>query len=321
MSKNILKKLLGTENAETTNETTVDTDALGEGTVISAETAAYVKQLESDAARKEDPAGWAAEQLSNYVLSPGAQSLLDRAIDNVARNTGVGLNDEDAKADARMRGEILTAAGNNLGVAIAALSSEADGDEAASIVHSLCFNVLKSAVFIGNLDYRRFLDPAQDNDLHLYMREYDARKGEDGRDPRTDPAFETDNRQDHSPLEGDTGFETGAEYQLASLRTLYGDIHAEEDVVAASLQDLRFHFQLLTESFGWPVDRPMPFANVMEPDGTFTPITDAGMALDATELRRQASRAKKRARQGALVNAAAARAREMLLKAAGRKQQ
>lgn len=317
MSKNILKKLLGSE----TNEATETTEAIGEGTVISDETAAYVKQLESDAARVEDPAGWAAEQLSNYVLSPGAQSLLDRAIDNVARNTGVGLNDEDAKADARMRGEILTAAGNDLGVAIAALSSEAEGDEAASIVYSLCFNVLKSAVFIGNLDYRRFLDPAQDNDLHLYMREYDARKGEDGRDPRTDPAFETDNRQDHSPLEGDTGFETGAEYQLASLRTLYGDIHAEEDVVAASLQDLRYHFQLLTESFGWPVDRPMPFANVMEPDGTFTPITDAGMALDATELRRQASRAKKRARQGALVNAAAARAREMLLKAAGRKQQ
>ncbi len=317
MSKNILKKLLGSE----TNEATETTEAIGEGTVISDETEAYVKQLESDAARKEDPAGWAAEQLSNYVLSPGAQSLLDRAIDNVARNTGVGLNDEDAKADARMRGEILTAAGNDLGVAIAALSSEAEGDEAASIVYSLCFNVLKSAVFIGNLDYRRFLDPAQDNDLHLYMREYDARKGEDGRDPRTDPAFETDNRQDHSPLEGDTGFETGAEYQLASLRTLYGDIHAEEDVVAASLQDLRYHFQLLTESFGWPVDRPMPFANVMEPDGTFTPITDAGRALDATELRRQASRAKKRARQGALVNAAAARAREMLLKAAGRKQQ
>lgn len=313
---NILKKFLG--NNETPADE-IDTEALGDGTVVSEETKAYLLAQQDAENRKEDPAGWAAAQLEEYALSPGAQSLLDRAVDNVARNTGVGLNDEDAKADAKMRGEILTASGNDLGIAIAALSSEAEGDEAAGIVYSLCFNVLKSAVFIGNLDYRRFLDPAQDNDLHLYMREYDPRKGEDGRDPRTDPAFETDSRQDHSPLEGDTGFETGAEYQLSKLRELYGHIDTEEDVVAASLQDLRYYFQLLTESFGWPTDRPMPFANVMEPDGTFTPITDAGMALDSAELRRQASRAKKRARQGALTNAAAARAREMLLNRASRK--
>lgn len=316
---NIMKKLLGATTAATVESEEVVSEAIGEGTVLSDETKAYMQRLEDEASRKEDPAGWAADQLDAFQLSPGAQSLLDRAIDNTSTNTGVGLTDADAKADAQGRAAILQASGNDLAIALSALTCEAEGDEAAGVVYSLCFNILKNAVFIGNMDYRRFLDPAQDNDLHLYLREYDPRKGEDGRDPRNEPAFETDRRQDTSPLEGDTGFETGAEYQLAALRTLYGDISAEEDVVAASLRDLRFYFQLLTESFGWPVDRPMPFANVQETDGSFTPITDAHQALDTSELRRQASRAKKRARNGALVNAAAARAREMLLQRAARK--
>lgn len=299
----------------------VGNEALGEGTPLSEATTKYLTQLEDDAARQEDPAGWAAEQLGHFQLTPGARMLCDRALDNLSRNTGQGL-DEDAKFDARLRAEIISAGGNDLSVIIDALSSSCEVDEAGGMVYSLLFNTLKAAVFIGNLDYRQFLDPTRDMDMHLYVNygEVGRTYGEDARDPDSQPQFNPDNRSDRSPLEGQSGFETGAEFQLARLKTLYGnDIDDEGDVVAASLRDLRYYFQLLAESFGWDPNRPMPFANVAEPDGTFTPVTDASAALDLAELRRQAARAKRKARQGAVLNAAAAKAREALAKASARR--
>ena len=307
---------------KSTGTTELVTEAIGEGTQLSEATKRYLDQQESDAARAEDPAGWAAEQLGSFNLTPGAQLLLDRAVDNLSRNTGVGLTDEDAKFDAQQRAAIINASGNDLSVAIIALSEACDDPlDAAPIVYSLLFNVLKSAVFIANLDYRNFLDPARDSDLHLYVNYGEVGKsvGEDARDP-SDPKFNPDSRYDVSPLEGQSGFETRPEFLLAQMRELYGevDIHDEGDVVAASLRDLRYYLQLLSESFGQDPSRPMPFAFVAETNGDFTPITDAQVALDHAEVRRQASRAKKRAKQGAAMSAAAAKAREALLRRAAK---
>lgn len=290
-------------------------------TQLSDATTNYLDLLASNAARQEDPAGWAADQLEDYKLTPGAQMLLDRAVDNLSRNTGVGLVDEDARIDAQTRAAIINASGNDLSVAITALSESCEVEEAGSIVYSLLFNVLKSAVFVGNLDYRQFLDPQRDMDLHLYVNYGEVGKtyGEDARDPNNDPKFSPDRRQDRSPLEGQSGFETHAEFQLARMKELYGrDIDDEGDVIAASLHDLRLYLQLLSESFGWDANRPMPFAFVQETNGEFTPITDAGVALDHAEVRRQASRAKKRARSNAVMSAAAQKAREALLRRAAK---
>ena len=239
---------------KTTGQTELVTNsAIGEGTQLSEATQQYLSQQESDAQRDEDPAGWAAEQLQEFNLTPGAQLLMDRAVDNLSRNTGVGLVDEDAKFDAQQRAAIINASGNDLNVAITALSASCEVEEAGGVVYSLLFNVLKSAVFIGNIDYRNFLDPSRDMDLHLYVNYGEVGKstGEDARDP-SDPKFHTDNRLDRSPLEGQSGFETHAEFQLARMKELYGplDIDEEGDVVAASLRDLRLYFQLLSESFG-----------------------------------------------------------------------
>lgn len=307
-------------NKDTNTTTLVDNTAIGEGTQLSDATTQYLDLLASNEARKEDPAGWAAEQLEEFNLTPGAKLLLDRAVDNLSRNTGVGLVDEDAKFDAQQRAAIINASGNDISVAIVALSESCEVDEAGPIVYSLLFNVLKSAVFIGNLDYRQFLDPARDMDLHLYVNYGEVGKsaGEDARDP-SDPKFHTDSRQDRSPLEGQSGFETHAEFQFARMKELYGsDMDDEGDVVAASLRDLRWYLQLLSESFGWDATRPMPFAFVQETNGEFTPITDAQVAMDHAEVRRAASRAKKRAKTNAVMSAAANKAREALLRRAAK---
>lgn len=315
MSKNhVVKKLAKNEEA-------VQPATIGEGTVVTESTEAYLLEQHLNEERAADPAGWAATQLESFELTVGAQSLLDRSMDNMSRNNGAGLEDEDARVTAQLRASLVTSAGNDIRTAVLALSeSVEDPIEAAGMIQSLLFNALKGAVFIGNLDYRQFLDATGDRDLHLYIGAQDPRRGEDGNDPREMPAYSPDRREDISPLDGQAGFESVAEYKLARAKQLYGaDIEDECDVVVGALNDLRTWCQLTAESFGWSAEQPMPFAFVQELNGTFTPITDAKQALDIVEVRRQASRAKRRAKQGAAMSAAAARARETLLKAAARK--
>ncbi len=275
--------------------------AIGEGTTMTDESTAYLLEQHLNQERLDDPAGWANDQLGEFKLSIGAKSLIDRAIDSTARSTGAGLNDENARMETKARAEFLSACGNDLNIALVSLSeSVEDPDEGASQVYQLLYSVLKSAVFTANLDLRRFLDPDGDRELPMYI----------------------DRRENHSPLEGQSGHATAAENNLEYVREFYGSdavsTYEEGGVIISALNDVRWYFQLLSESFGWSLDRPMPFGNTQEKDGTYTPITDAVVALDLTEVRTKASRAKKAAARSSQMAAAAQRARELLLKRASR---
>ena len=295
LSKNKASDDNTTESAQT-DDNQPAIQALGEGTTQSDSTEIDLLEKEIDAERLEDPIGFAAAQLREFRLTPGAQSLLDRAMDNVATSDGAGIDDPDARAEIVDRAAFVSATGNDLSVAITALIEASDPLDAASAVYSLTFNVLKAAVFIANLDLRRYLDPKQDYDLENYV---------DRREDERDPPY---------------GMETAQERQFQDMRRLYGiEFQSFEDAPACALSDLRLFFQLTVESLGWSPDRVMPFSNTQNPDGTFTPINDPAQALDAAEIRRQASRAKRRDRQSKLMAAATAKASEAVKAALARK--
>ncbi len=63
----------------------------------------------------------------------------------------------------------------------------------------------------------------------------------------------------------------------------------------------------------------MPYGNVRNPDGSFTPITDPEIALDATEIKRKAAQAKRKEKTRANLSAAAVAAQQLLAAALGPK--
>lgn len=260
-------------------------------------TEATLLEQHIDEERKADPAAFAAEELGNFEMTAGARSLLDRALDNLSKNKGEGLP-EDAQLDARLRAELIDAAGNDLSVVLDVLTAEVDKPtQVPGLVYSICYNVLRAAVFIANTDYRRALDPNQDMDLVLYA---------DRREEEVDPPM---------------GYQTRGEWLLEQLKQLYGqgNIELPEDCIPAALEDLRLFLQLTVESFGWDPERTMPFAVVQEPNGTFTHINDPMTALDNQELKRQMSRKKRRDETNKALAAAAEAAREKVKQALARR--
>jgi hypothetical protein len=270
-----------------------------------------IAALEADLAA--DPTAAAAIALSEYTLTPGARSLLDRAVDNLATNDGAAIEDPEFKQGVKLRAMLLNAAGGDLSVAIACIV-DACRDEPKSIsglVYSLCYNTLKQAVFYANLDYRRYLDPRGDFDLTPY-------EGQRVEDEALGHEFAADAREERRapPL----GMEDEIDREWAHFREVYGTgVEITEDIFAAALTDLRIYLQLTTEAFGWDAQRPMAFANIAEPNGTFTPITDARQALDHSEVQRKLRRKERAVKDNARIFAAAERAKEIALAAARRK--
>lgn len=257
---------------------------------------------------EDDPAAKAALELSTFTMTPGAKSLLDRALDNLSTNDGAAISDPEARMQIKLRAELLKAAGNDLSVVLHALVDSCEKPtEISGTVYSLCFNVLKASVFVANMDYRRWLDPKGDFDMSPYLPRRVEDEALGGKD------FEVDARSEESPLDGLTGHDTSVDQAWHRLRELYGQgIEDEGDVFRASLDDLRLFMTLTVESFGWDADRPMPFLNVMEKDGSFTAITDAEQAMDIQEIKRQESR-KRRAEENAVRMANAAERAKALL--------
>lgn len=269
----------------------------------------------------DDPAAKALAELGDFRMTPGAKSLLDRALDNVANNDGSGLEDPEAAFSIKLRSGLLEATGNDLSIALVAiLDSSKDAKSASRMVYSLCYNVLKAAGFIANLDYRRYLDPKADFDLWaIYGKQSQPdTKGEDGRDNQEDSGeFASDRREEEpsAPL----GLLNTVDAQWEWLQDTYGaNIEDEGDVILRALSDVQLFLNLTAESVGWQGDKPMPFVQMMNPDGTFDAIYDAKTALDEFEIRRKLSLKRRRDNENTTLLAAQAKARELLLKAVAR---
>jgi hypothetical protein len=238
----------------------------------------------------DDPMAKAALELESFSMTPGAKSLLDRAMDNLSRNNGDGIEDPDARIAIKQRAALVDAAGGDLSVVIAALCAACEGSprDIAPTIYSLCFNILKSAVFIANLDYRRYLDPRADFDLTPYS---DLRE-----DDPSAPA----------------GLDTAPDREFEYFRQTYGaNCEDIEDIFACALEDLRLFLQLTSESFGWDPDRPIPFAFIPEGAG-FTAINDPALALDNAEIKRKEGQKRRRERESARLASAALKAQELV---------
>lgn len=267
--------------------------------------------------RSEDPAAKAALELTTFRLTPGAKSLLDRAMDNVANSDGAGLDDKDAALAVKQRAELFDAAGNDLSVVIGAMidSCEENPREIAGAIYGTLYPVLKAAVFIANLDYRRYMDPRGDFDIWAQYGALSS-KGEDGNDPREGLEQRVEHSLDPEPP---VGCDSSVDRQWEWMQQTYGsEVQDWEDVIPRSLEDLRLFFQLTYESVGGDPQRIIPFGNIMLSDGTFQPINDPMLALDNAELRRKEAQARRRQRDGERMSKAAALARKAVTSALAR---
>lgn len=277
----------------------------------------------SDDERLAEDMAKASEKLDTLELSAGAWSLIDRATDSMQRQTGAGLDDPDAKADAKARAALLKIADNDLSVCVQAIIAGSATEDAPGNVYGFLYAVLKSATFFGNLDYRMaegmdiYADEATVEQFFAnyvsstYVEEALARVvgdqvllSDDSREAEQDERARSD-----------MGFESRRNVQIEGLRELYGASEDEPgEAVKQALRDVQMMFQLQTEMIGWPVDRPMPFGNVAEPNGTFTPIYDVQTALDAVEIKREAAKVKRRERRAAAMSGAQAAAAAIIAK-------
>lgn len=256
--------------------------------------------------RKEDPAGYAAEQLRGFALTLGAKSLLDRAMDSMAKNTGRNIQNADVAAEIAQRAALIEAAGGDLSIVLDALADSSGPLELPGVVYSMLYNVLKNALFIANIDYRRALDPKGDFDFAPYQpRTIDEHLGHG--------EFAADQREEaHALSDAPIGCDSTLDRQWWAMRALYGDTFEDfADAIPRSLEDLRLFFQLTCESFGWDPENVMPYMNEQQPDGTFKSTTDVLLALDAQEIKRQVARKKRNDERAATLASAADRAREL----------
>jgi len=295
------------ETAQAAAASTADDTARAEHDDTDNEIAALERDVEND------PAAAAAEALEHYTLTPGAKSLLDRALDNLSQSDGAAIEDPDFKQTVKMRAALLDASGNDLPLALSSIvdACRDDAKSIASLVYSLCYNVLKQSVFYANLDYRRYLDPRGDFDLAPYVRARveDEALGVDG--------FYVDAREEQR--DAPPGLDNTIDREWAYFRGVYGPgVEVTEDIFAASLTDLRIYLQLTTEAFGWDAERPMAYANIAESNGTFTPITDAQQALDHSEVQWKLKRRQRAAKDNSRLMAAADRAKAALAAASKR---
>ena len=272
-------------------------------------------------AAEHDPQMAAAEAVGNYQLTPGAQSLIDRAIDSLAKSDGANIPDPEFKLAVKNRAALLSATGGDLELAIHCIV-ETMGEDPKSIagaVYNLCYSTMKQALFFANMDYRRYLDPKADFDLTVY-RHADV---DESYDPESVKAalghdFYADRREEdrEAPAGGDSVLDREWRY----FADVYGaGVESTDDIFVAAISDVRTWLQLLTEAFGWNPESPMPFANVSNPDGSFDAITDPMVALDYTEVQSKERRKKRQIATANAMGAAAKLAAEKILAARARK--
>lgn len=251
----------------------------------------------------------AAGKLAEFRLSPLAKGFLDRALVNVSENTGRGLEDEQARAQAQLLGGIITAAGHDLGTAIDFIIGGAESTQAVGTIYSLCYAVQKAVNFGGNMAYRKALDPRGDTDL-----------------PET-----ADIREDHVDAPVGLGPDTGEELAFDSktgerLFNVRGGMErkANYEQIFDALEEVHIYLQLTVEAFGWPPvaddgrDNTMPYCVVQEKDGSFKQIHSLEHCLDIMEIRYKESRRKRAEQKSKTLSAVLAHAQAMMKKAAAK---
>lgn len=243
----------------------------------------------------------ASEALQTLELAPGSWSLIDRALDSLSRNDGRGLQDPDAREEAQQLAALVRACDNDLATLVQAVVSATPTLDVPGQLYRVLYRVLKNCVFFANLDYRAAegMDAYSDEaTVQAFFERYVSSTYVEealGRvvDDQVLSYEDTREKEFDDFMRSEQGYELRREIELQYMREKYGSDELTEAVVRA-LEDVRLLFQYQLESVGWPNERPMPYANTQNRDGTFTPITDAMTALDAAEVARRASQQRRR---------------------------
>lgn len=220
----------------------------------------------------------AQRQIKQFTLSTLQKRLLAAACENVGSAKGNGL-DAQARDEVLQRAALFTAFDNDLAKVLSQIAATVDTESAPGLAYSVCFAVQKACNFIANFWFRRALDPrdGEGTPVHDYREQREAPYGLGAEEPAEEQRYES---------------------------------------VQEALEVLHIYLQLLTESFGWDPENPMPYLFVQEKDGRFTPMHDAGHVLDIMEVRAQTARAKRQERRSKGLAACLAGARDALLNAA-----
>lgn len=286
------KKILTMNNAPKAAAKSEDTVDITEQQKAADKLSAELKALEEEVAKAVPET--AAEKLGDFRLTHLAKALLDKACVNVAENVGAGLEDPVAKDTAATIAGIFTDCDYDLSKVIDFTLEAMQDDPVAALtfIYKECYSVQKALNFIGNMAYRRALDPKQDFDLEQFV---DYREEERSAPFGLDPigTWDDERRADH---------EDGIIRDAA-----LGDEHArpkdDHELILDALEDLHIYLQLITEAYGWePVntagaDNTMPYAYVMEKDESFRKIHSLEECLDIMEVKYKESRAKRAAKQ------------------------
>ena len=220
----------------------------------------------------DDRAALAALELRSFQPSIYCRTLVELAVENLCNEPSAKL-DEIARDKAKFRKEILEVARHDIGVACSFIAQTAPLDDVPNLIYSLCFNVVKAAVFLGNIHYRRLLDPKADFDLEQFI----------------------DQREEHR--EKPYGLEADSVTLVEDIRVLKSAWfnEAPEQLVLDGIRDVHLFMGLIATSFGWEDENGMPYMYDMQPDGSFKAIYDVSHAVDMIEVKRQAARIKREA--------------------------
>lgn len=242
----------------------------------------------------------ASAHLDKWEFTPYAKTLLDRAVTNVQANDGSRFTVDQGRDRFRSNAMLLSAAGGRLDVAMIALY---ESGAQWSTISSLLYSIMKSALFLGNIDYRRALDPASDDDLqHMSDLREQHRDAPPGLQP--DPK-ETDGAAE--PLNGTNN----RAHTAAALRV------PDYGVIENAIEEINIFLDLLAKSSGAPLDGCMPYTNVQAANGVdYDPVYSVSHALDIAEVTRQKSRAKREEARAKDVDAATRRVKDVLLRMA-----
>lgn len=252
---------------------------------------------------EEEQMAHAAERLEKLELGHGSWTLIDRALDNIARNTGAGLTDEDARQRAKELAMLVSATDNQLDVLVSAIAQATPVLDRGLAVRNVLYRVLQQCVFYANLDYRQAegIDAYSDETtVAAFFERYVSSQYVEEALARVvdDQVLSTEDereKEQHDAATSDMGFEAMRDIQLRYLSEKYGvDAASLEEAVLQALQDVQLLFDLTAQSYGWDPNQPVPYGFVQEKDGSFTPINDAQTALDAQEIKRVAAQKRRR---------------------------
>lgn len=233
----------------------------------------------------------AIEDLENFRFDGWGKRLYDIAIDQTMRNRGDALPDAFSRARVAMQADSLAAAeGDIIAVCEAFVATVADQKQVPGMCYSLCNSVMKSAVFIGNVWYRKAC---------TFEEQYYNKHGERMRTPH-------DNANELMPeelagqlaeVEGHNPDEVTGQPTTFTKRQLEADDpgYSPEEIIDA-LIDVNLFLSSVVESFGW-TGNSLPYCSVVvDPvTPTYRGVTNPLEAFDVEERKRRARDAKKAA--------------------------